>query len=423
MAHNLPASDPLLPYEAIFVARQPIFDRDHRIWGYELLFRHSGEASTAMVTNQDMATSKVIADGFSLAMAGVDEELRALINFPARLLLDDTALALPKSRVVVEILESVQPTKGILASCRRLKDAGYLLALDDFVGQPGCEPLIELADIVKVEVLDMSPKELARVTALVKGHGRRLLAEKVEDKDMLGMARNFGYELFQGYYFSRPEIVPGRKIPAAMVAKVQLLRTLSKRDIEFRELAEIIGHDVSLSYRLLKFVNSSAFCFRSKIQSISQAVTLLGLDPFRQWAMVVVMSDMDLSPKGAELTYLSLHRARFLHQLAGKANKASYPQETMFLLGLFSKLDALLGQDMAEALANMDLDEEIAAALCGKANPAQRCLELLHCVETGQWENVDAVLLEKGLDPSTCAVEYLRASTWAKDILGQAAKK
>ncbi len=411
-------------YDPIFVARQPIYDTDNDVWGYELLFRHSGDTGVAQVADNDLATSKVIADGFTLAMGGTPPEKRALINFPARLLLDDTALALPKDRCVVEILEDVIPSEEILAACKRLKDAGYLLALDDFTGQEELKPLLSMVDIIKVEVLGMSKSELMKVASGLKKYSATLLAEKIEDRDTLAIARSLGFTLFQGFYFCRPEIVPGRKISATMVAKVQLLGALSKPEVEFDELAQIISRDVSLSYRLLQFINSSAFSFRTKIQSISQAVTLLGLGPFRQWSMVVVMSDMDMTPKGEELTYLSLQRARFLEQIGCRASSLVYSTDTMFLLGLFSKLDALLGQEMAEVLDKMDLEDEIKAALCGdNNNPAYRWLLLLQSVESGDWQGVDEFMAEKQLRPKICAVEYLRASSWARQILGLAAKQ
>jgi len=407
-------------YEPIFVARQPIFDVKLNIWGYELLFRHSGESQTAKITDQNLATSKVIADGFSLALQGLAPGKRVLINFPAQLILDGTAMALPSENCVVEILETVSPTPAVLEACTKLKESGYTLALDDFVGQPGYEALIELADIVKVEILGQSHEQIEAVTEQLRHYRCKLLAEKVEDKQTFEYVKSLGYDYFQGYFFSKPEIVPGRKIAASAVAKMQLLNTLSRSDCTFDELATVIGRDISLSYRLLKFINSSAFSLRFKVESIIQAINLMGLRPLKQWAMVVLMSDIDSSPRGEELIYFSLQRAKFLEQIHRFMPSQEFRTDTMFLLGLFSKLDALLGLEMREILKDMPLDEPIKMALCGASNDAKTWLELMDSVEHGDWDTVQTIIKHYSLPAASCAVEYMKASTWAHGTLGQA---
>ena len=408
-------------YVPIFVARQPIYDKAREVWGFELLFRHSGEASTAQITNQSLATSRVIADGFSLAMAGAQQDQKALINFPSQLLAGDAALALSNKRCVVEIMEIVEPTPEVLAACRRLKRAGYVLALDDYVGQPEMEPLLGLADIVKIDVLELGTSELPGVAQHALKGGRRLLAEKVEGKDEYERCRGLGFTLFQGFLFSRPEIVPGRTIPPADMTKIQLMGALTRRSIEIDELAEIVSHDVSLSYRLLTFINCSAFSFRTKIKTIGQAVALLGLEPFRQWALIVALTDFSNTSRGRDLTFLSLQRARFLEQVSQESCSLNLTSQAMFLLGLFSKLDVLLDQDMCKIVEHMDLDEEIAQALCGTRNRVHKCLDLLDAVESGQWDAVDALVAERHMSPATCAGEYMQAAAWAGEILGHTA--
>ncbi|MDP3427439.1 MAG: EAL domain-containing protein, partial [Humidesulfovibrio sp.] len=236
-------------HKAIFVARQPIFDAHEKVWAYELLFRSSALAKTADVTEDDLATASVIADGFSLAFSGMDKSRKAFINFPQRLLLDESVYALPKEICVVEVLETITPTPEMIVALRRLKEHGYLIALDDYVGQSGFEEVIPLADIVKVEVLGMAPERMKAIGLDLRKHGCRLLAEKVEDRATYDLAKSLGFSLFQGYFFSRPETMTGSKIPTPVLAKMRLLRALTSDDFDVRELSQIISTDPSVSYR------------------------------------------------------------------------------------------------------------------------------------------------------------------------------
>ncbi len=405
-------------FEAVFVARQPIFDRKLRIWGYELLFRHSAEAVTAQVLDQDQATAKVIADGYVLAAAGVAPDKRLLINFPRNLLLQEAALALPHQACVVEILENVEPTPEILEVLRKTKSAGYTLALDDYVGQGGYEDILRLADIVKVEVLNQTPEALRAITQGMQRYGCKLLAEKVEDKQTLDLLMGLGYHYFQGFYFSRPEIVPGRKISASNLAKIQLIRELAKEDYEVKDLAQIISTDVSLGYRLLNYLNSPAFGLRRTIDSIQQAITILGSRNIRQWLMIVTLSDLNPLPRVAEIGFQCVQRGRFFEQ-AAMAGIVRYAPEGMFLLGLLSRLDALLGQKMSDLLEHLPLEHEIKSALEEKPSPLGTLLDLALAVEHADWETAKELLDSLSFELKTAALLYNLATRWTREILTQ----
>ncbi len=407
-------------YEPIFVARQPVFDREQGIFAYELLFRHSGLATEAMVADDDTATSQVIADGFGMALDSLRPEQRVLINFPESLLLKEAPLALPKEACIVEILETVRPVPGVLRALQQLKEAGYTLALDDFIGRPGMEPLLELADIVKVEVLGQSSADVIRITQGLGRYKARLLAEKVEDDQMFRLTRTLGYDYFQGFFFSRPELVEGRKLPTGVAAKVRLLRELADPDYLIESVAGIISRDTGLSYRLLKYLNSAAFYRREKVESLSQAVVLLGRGPLKQWLMAVVISDLASSPRTEELTYQSVQRGRFLELLHQSMRAPFLSGESMFLLGLFSRLDTLLGQSMKELSEELPLDDRIVSALTGEQNPARDLLSLVESVETGEWDAAGRLLKTFSLDVGESALDYARASTWAREILDAA---
>jgi EAL and modified HD-GYP domain-containing signal transduction protein len=405
-------------FEPVFVARQPILDRESRVFGYELLFRQAASAATAQVADADTATSKVIADGFPLALETMLEPRKVFINFPVGLLLKQAPLALPRELCVVEILEDVRPDPEVVAACRAIKDAGYLLAVDDFVGQPDLAPFVAMADIVKVDVLGLDPARLAGIAAPLLARKVALLAEKVEDRAGHEAALDLGFQYFQGFYFSRPEVVSGRKPPVGVVSKVRLLRELAIPDPEPERIEGILSSDPGLSFRLLKYLNSAAFFRMDKIGSLSQAMMVMGQNPLRKWLMAVLLSDMAHTPIGREVSFQSLTRARFLELLALKQPRLPYGADAVFMLGLFSRMDALLGQSMAEVAAQLPLHEDILAALRGESGRAARLLRLARDLEEGQWTAALDVLQAAGVDAAEAARLYAESTVWAKDILG-----
>jgi len=399
------------------VARQPIFDIKEKVWAYELLFRKSGHASTAEVAEDDLATASVIADGFALAFNGMDKNRKAFINFPQRLLLDETVYALPKEICVVEVLETITPTPEMIAALKNIKGHGYTLALDDYVGQPGYEEVIRLADIVKVDVLGMEPERLSAVSLDLRKYGCRLLAEKVEDRATYDLTRRLGFTLFQGFFFSRPETMTGSKVPTPVIAKMRLLRALSGDDYDLRELTRIISSDPSVSYRLLNFINSAAFSLRANIKSIGQALTLLGRLQIKQWFLAVIISDFDSSAKVQEAAYTSLQRARYLEGMGKLHRSPAFRADTLFMLGLFSKLDVLLAQPMDKLLQNIPLDKEVEAALLSKPSPYWSWLSLVEDIEIGNWEDVFRFLDSRNLDQQASATIYSDALEWTQTLL------
>ena len=403
-------------YDKIFVARQPIFTVDMRIWGYELLFRH-GEAQTAVFTDGDQATTQVIADGYALGIRGMGGGVKALINFPRNVLLGPAPYVLPSERCVVEILETVRPEGEIMEACQQLKDHGYTLALDDFVGDPGFEPLCEIADIVKVDILGKTPGE---VSAIVKGLRRfkaRLLAEKVENQDMFAVCKRLGFEFFQGYFFSKPEIVPGRKLSASQTTKIKLLKELNESEAELVRLVEIIQTDLSISYRLLKYINSARFSLRGKIESIQRAVNMLGRQSLRQWLQVVILSDINSTDKCQELVRISVLRGRFL-QLLAALHPTPFPPDSMFVLGFFSVLDAILDQHMDQVLDEISLDPDIKDALIDQHSPNSLWLELLKELDQGKWADLEKKADQMGIPMSCIDSAAIEAAMWTDEVMG-----
>lgn len=322
--------------ESIFVARQPVFLQDETVWGYELLFR-SGEENFATIADGSQATSSVIADGLTMALEGMDQQSKVLINFPEPLLVEDAGFALPKETCVIEILEDVAANRDTLAAVRRLKEAGYTIALDDYFGQPELKPFTELADIIKIDVLALNsdPKRIAEAVKKISICGPKILGEKVEDNQTFYALKDMGFSLFQGFFFSKPEIIPGKKLSTNEMTKIQLLSELSKPDFEPKQLAEILQSDPNLSYRLFRYINSVGFGLREKVTSLKRAIDMMGMIQAKQWLRTVVMADLNPAPKAGELAFLAVHRAKFLETICSIANVKECKPDALFITGLF----------------------------------------------------------------------------------------
>ena len=405
------------PFESMFIARQPVFTPEEAIWGYELLFR-AGLDNVAVISDESQATASVIADGMALATEGMDNKAKILINFPEKLLVEDAGFALPKERCVVEILENVRPGKDTLAATRRLKDAGYTLAVDDFVGQEELRPFVELADIVKVDVLalDADPARIKQQLAGLPG-SETLLAEKVEDHKTFRTLRDMGFSLFQGFFFSRPEIIPGRKLTAAETTKLQVLGELAKPDFEPSRLAAILRSDPSLTYRLFRYINSVGFGLVQKITSTKRALDMMGMIQSKQWLRSVVIADLNPSPKAAELAYMAVHRAKFLESICSSSNRNVCEPDTLFMTGLFSLLDAMLGMSMRDILKSLPLEESVVEALDGNGD-LYDLLRLAASYERGQWGETAQRLKRLSLDSSEAELLYIQSRSWAQKMLG-----
>ena len=282
--------------EAVFIARQPVFRLDGTVWGYELLFR-AGEQNIALVLDDEQATSSVIADGLSLAREGMGCSARVLINFPENMLTGDAGFALPKDVCIIEILESVEPSRATLDAVSRLKEAGYTIALDDYVGQPGLKPFLDFADIIKIDVLALNSQP-ACISEIIESlpDGLTLLAEKVEDLETFNMLAELGFSLFQGFYFSKPEIIPGKKLTSNELTKLQLLSELGRFDFEPVRLAEILKSDPSLTYRLFRYINSVGLGLSQKVTSLKRALDMMGMIQAKQWLRTALVADLNTSP-------------------------------------------------------------------------------------------------------------------------------
>ncbi|MDP2003096.1 MAG: EAL and HDOD domain-containing protein [Desulfurivibrionaceae bacterium] len=371
----------------IFVARQPIFKRNKEVFAYELLFRSGLTNYFDPLQDGEEATSKVITNSFLLiGIPAITEGKKAFINFSEDMLLKGYPSLFPKEIAVVEVLETVGATPEVVQACEALVGEGYVLALDDFLYEDRFLPLIKLAKIIKFDIRQMSLAELEHQAKIVSRYNVKLLAEKIETNEEFEATKKLGFELFQGYFFSRPHIMEGRDIPGSKLHYLQVLKVIQDEDYDFAELAKYVSRDVSLAYKLLKYANSAYFARRQKVESIEMAVAMLGQLTLRKWLSLMMLSYL-ADDKPSELLRLAAFRGSFCEliadQLLGRRKEAG-----MFhTVGMFSLLPAMLDKAMADILPELALPENIQEALLVEvATPLSRTLRLVMAYERGDWE-------------------------------------
>ncbi len=389
-----------------FVGRQPIFNRELELVGAELLYRDSRE-NFAHIKDATAASRSTVVTAFT--EIGIDTLVGdgvAYVNFAEDMLLSPNAEALPASKVVIEVLEHVPATPEVCAALRRLKAAGYTIALDDFIFTESREALIEYADIVKIEVMDKAV--MNQTLEALEPYDVILLAEKVEDQADMRLCLDLGFELFQGYFLCRPEVVEGEKLPANRMATLQLLAKLSNPTVDFDTLVELVSSDVALSYRLLRYLNSAHFSLRQPLTDVRQALGLLGYNKLRAWVALVALSSVDDKP--AELVRIGVVRARMCELLA---DKLDVDGPTAFTVGLFSILDALFDREMSELIGPLPLEESLKAALIERDGALGQLITYAEQYESGRW----SALLETDFEPVELVSAFLAANRWTTETL------
>ncbi len=390
------------------VARQPILDAQMHVVGYELLFRAPG-ARTAQVVDAEAATSSVIVDSFM--EIGLDElvgEHLAYLNVSRDFLMSVRPLPLPPGRVVIELLENQAIDDELLAVLRELVADGFTLALDDFRYTPESEPLLELARIVKLDVLALEEEELLEQVALLRRRRPRLslLAEKVELRADFERCRVLGFDAFQGYFFARPSLTHGRGVPTQCLGALSAVSSLNAIE-DFDSLEQIITRDVGLSLRLLRYANSAYVFLPRRVGSVREALIMLGARQVRRWATVVVLAGTSDAPH--ELLVTGLVRARMCQLLCGERDEQV--ADRYFTVGLFSVVDALVDAPMADILATLPFSEEIVQALQERSGPPGELLDAVLAYERGDFE----IVADSGLAPEGTSFDeaYREAVTWA----------
>jgi c-di-GMP-related signal transduction protein len=402
------------PSQALrYVARQPILGLDEKVYGYELLFR-DGVENYFQNPDADAASRSTLDTSLLMGLDVLCDGRRAFINCTRDVLLKDYITLLSPEQAAVEILETVPVDDLVVAACQRLKKAGYAIALDDFGVNDPRESLASMADFIKVDLRSTSVTDCAAMVKRYTAKRCRMLAEKVETQEEFLTAKKAGFSYFQGYFFRRPEVMQAREIPANQVNYLRLLQALSRPELEPRELEDAIKGEASLCYRLLRYLNSAAFGFRTEIKSIRHALAILGEREVRRWLRLVVTLGAGQN-KPSDLVLSALVRARFCELLAPKVK---HGESDLFLVGLLSMMDAILELPMGLVLEGISVDSETKAALLGNPGLLSPICQLMMAQEAGDWQGIANASQQLHLPESFVAECHWQAMQWAREVTG-----
>lgn len=370
----------------LLVGRQPIFNRTMEVYAYELLYR-SGDGNRAVFKDADQATTQVILNTLvEMGLENIVGNAMAFINLTKNYLVGNFPILLPANRIVIEILETVEPDKQLIAALIDLRERGFTLALDDVVDLNRVHPFTGIANIIKLDLMQIDRLVLPDIIAGVKASGFKVLAEKVETLADYNFCRRLGVDYYQGYFLCKPNIVRSQKMDSSRLIIMQSIAMLQNQKTNFSDLENIIARDVGLSYKLLRLSNSGYYSFTTEVKSLRQAISLIGLDTMRGWMSLILMSS--LVDKPPELTNIALQRA---HMAEAIAKIYGQPQpEIFFLVGLFSVLDALMDQPMAQVISELKLSTTISDALLNYEGLTGFILKGIKAYEKGDWNTVKA---------------------------------
>ncbi|MED1205402.1 EAL and HDOD domain-containing protein [Heyndrickxia acidicola] len=406
----------------VFVARQPIFNRREEVAAYELLYREKS-ISTYSQFNGDQATVDVLINSFlNIGIEELSSGHPCFINFTFSLLQKKIPGYFHPGEIVVEILETIEPSSELVAICKELKRQGYKMALDDFDFQehnPYSYELFKYVDMIKVDFVNTSALNRKRIETISKEFNLTLVAEKIETREEYLEARKLGYSLFQGFFFSQPVTIASEDVPSFFISYYQILRALFEKEPNFRLISERIENDLSLSYKLLKLINSPAFRPKRKIQSIRQAIILLGLKEIQKWIYILSLRE-NTGPVYRikdEVIKLTLIRAKMAESLGEKLTGG--PAPNYFLAGMFSLMETILSVPMEKILNKLSLEDDICDALCGKESIMHSVLLLIISVERADWDKTDALMLKLGLPLNSLHRIYYDACSWSEKILSE----
>lgn len=401
--------------DQVFLARQPIVDNQQKIIGYELLFRRSAESTSASFTDDHLATSKVMANILSnMGAEWLLGDKLAFINASTSILMSDFLELLPINRAVLEVLETTRATPELVARCHELRALGYRLALDDFELTPESEPLLEVADFIKLDVqkLNSIGKLDEHVRALEK-HPALLIAEKVETKKEHAICKKLGFTYYQGYYFAHPETLSAKVINPAYAIVLELLNKV-RNNAEIKDIEASFKRDVALSFKLLRYINSVGFGLSCEIQSLRHALAILGYQQLYRWLTLLLVTAGEGSTSPA-LMKTAVTRGR-LTELLGMDMLTGSDRDNLFIVGVFSLLDAMLEMPMEEVLDKLSLPEAISDALMTRQGLYGPFLDLAIACEEGDLDHIEKLAFSLQLEPETINQAHLAALAWVETL-------
>jgi EAL and modified HD-GYP domain-containing signal transduction protein len=387
----------------VFIARQPIFDRALKVVGYEVLFRNDA-TNEARVSDDSAATATVVLNALTeIGLERIVGSHTAWINLPRQFLLDGLASALPPRFTCFEILEGQLIDEPFVEAVRELKRQGYRIALDDFAQVEGVEELLPLADVIKLDYLALGRERIAEQMGNLRRYNMQLLAEKVETREDHSYCQELGFDLFQGFFYQRPELISSRRIDLNRDSVLQVIAALQNPALQLDDVEPLIARDISLSLRLLRYINSAFFGLAHEVASVRQAMVLLGLDNIRRWATLTIVGSLE--GESSELTTTGLIRARFCELAGGTLN---HDRSELFTLGLFSLIDAMLDAPLEDILREIPFPTDMREALVEHTGFMGELLNAVASLEAGYIGDAKAVVPNAG-------ELYMEALLWANE--------
>lgn len=392
-----------------YIGRQPIFDARQSVIGYELLYRRQDQAH-AKIIDGDQATSQIFINSFlEMGLDKVVGKHQAFINVTRNFITNTDLLPPPSAQLVLEILEDIKIDDAVIAAVLRLKRMGYIIALDDFIYHPDLKPLVSMANIIKLDVQALNHVELEEHVSILSEYPVKLLAEKIETPEMFDRCLELDFDYYQGYFLCKPRVLSGRRLPANRVNAMRMMAELQNPEIDIKELEALISQDPTMSYKLMRYINSAAFTLSKKVDSIHHAIVYLGGKEIKRWATLIALTGIDDKPD--ELITTSLIRSKMCELLS-----EDHPQlnkDSAFIVGLFSTLDAMMDQPLPELLGTLPLSPEITRALLDRQGPYAVILNSVIAYERGEWDKLECAALSR----EAITEIYLRSLSWSNTIM------
>ena len=397
----------------MFIARQPIFNKILNVFGYELLFRMDSKATVFGGTSSEKATATVMVGLFEEGIERIVEDKYAFVNFDEAFIHSDSLEMIPPNQLVVEMLEDIKVDEKLVKRLTDLKAKGYKIALDDFMEDYEEYPLVPIAHIIKFDLLETPLETIEEEVKKAIIDNKVILAEKVETKEMFNQAKEMGFHLFQGYFFSKPSIISETNSKMSSTNQyTKILLELKKEEPSYDVLVAIIEKDVDLAYRFLKVMSHRSD--KNVIESIRIGLTYMGLNEIERWISILMLQDMG-SNKPKELITMSLVRTKFAEKIAKHGENRGI-QYAASMMGLLSTIDGMLDKTMKEALEGMSLDRSIKEALIEKKGKLYPIYQLLLAYEKGDWGEVVAITQDRKIDPEVLGKDYLESVKWANEV-------
>ncbi|NLD39081.1 MAG: HDOD domain-containing protein [Desulfatiglans sp.] len=401
----------------ISIARQPVFNTKKDLWGYELVCVCNSTDIGETISIEDNVAVNVASSNYIGIQQVVERGKRIIVNFNEKNVLDDSPYALPPKLAVVRVPEKMLVNSEVVDSLLRFKKDGYHIAIGGFTGASGYEKLFSETDLLCVDTSEIKKDELKELVQKGNEYDAMILAENIKNSDRFDMCLETGCSLFHGPFFKIPEKLSVRKISSNEISRFNLLKIIEQEDPDYNELAKLIQSDVSISFRLLSYLNSAAFGFTQKIQSIHKAITLLGWKQMKTWLRVVILSDMNQSPNAPELMFVSAQRGKFLEIITREHDFWGFDPDSLFLLGTFSIIDTMLNMEMKEVVKYLPLDDKLKAALCHDPNNEYLpLLQLAMRMEESGWDEANAMIRNLSLDPIKIRKAFQDSIDWANEI-------